>query len=277
MKLIAILIALVLEKWGGHLRPKGLVRRLSGIIAAWVQRLGDTADGPLGVFLVVVVPSLLIGGLYWLLVWVSMPLAILVAAILLFASLGGHCLKESVEKLGDMIEAGDEEGARLLASEVLGHPVESSGDALAREVSEGVLVEANELVYGVLFWFIVLGPAGSVLFRLSGSLRHVVNDKDSGLVQSSLYFHWLLAWLPARVSALGYAIAGSFGHATEHWSSTWGDYPDSNRATLISSGLGALLALEKAPPPDLLAETLALVTRAVAVWAAVVAVFILGS
>lgn len=277
MKLIAILIALALEKWGGHLRPRGLIGGLSEVLGAWVQRLGRTADGPFGIFLVVVLPSILIGALYWAAAWLSTVLAVVFAAALLFACLGGHCLKEAVEEMVEMLERGDEAGARLLAAETLGHPMTSSGDELARETSEAVLVEANERVYGVLFWFIVLGPAGAVLYRLSGSVGRVVAQRDCGLVRASMNFHWLLGWVPARLSALGYAVAGSFGHATEHWSSHWEDSPDGNRATLISSGLGALLALEKDPPQDLLTETLALVTRAVAVWAAVVAISILAS
>ena len=276
MKLIAILIALALEKWGGHLRPRGLVRRLSTLLAAWAQQFGRSADGPFGLFLVVILPSILLGALYYGIILLSKPLAVLVGAVLLFASLGGHCLKENIEQIDAMLDLGDEEGARLLGREVLGHPVDSEGEELVREVSEGLLVEANEQLYGVLFWFILLGPTGALLFRLSGSLRRVV-PQDSELIAWSLQFHWLLAWVPARVAALGYAIAGSFGHATEHWSSHWDANPDSNHATLISSGLGALLALEKDPPAGLLSEALALVTRAVAVWAAVVAILILAN
>lgn len=276
MKLIAILLALALEKWGGHLRPRGLVKRLSTVLAAWAQRLGRSADGPLGLFLVVMLPSILLGTLYQLIVWLSEPLAVLVGAALLFASLGGHCLVENIESIGAMLERGDQEGARLLGNEVLAQPLDSDGDQLTAEIAEGLLVEANEQLYGVLFWFILLGPAGALLFRLSGALRRVV-PRDGELVAWSLQFHWLLAWVPARLSALGYALAGSFGHATEHWSGHWQGATDSNRATLISSGMGALLALEKDPPEDLLAEALALVTRAVAVWAAVVAVVILTS
>jgi len=277
MKLIAILIALALEKWGGHLRPKRLIHGLSDWLTALVRRIGGVAEGGLGVFLVLAFPTLLVALIYLALNWLSGPLAILFAAVVLFASLGGHCLKEAVENMGDMLERGDSEGARIQASEIVGYPVTAQGDDLVRVAAEGILVEANDRVYGVLFWFIVLGPAGAVLFRLSGSLERVVGDPDSGLVSASNRFHWLLGWLPARLSALSYAMAGSFGHATEHWSAHWQDATDSNRATLISSGLGALLALEPNPPENLLAETLALVTRAVAVWAAAVAIFILGS
>ena len=277
MKLIAILIALALEKWGGHLRPQRLIHRLSGGLTALVRGLGRGTDGGLGVLLVLAFPVLLFAGIDYALCTLFEPLAILFAAVVLFACLGGHCLKESVEAFGDMIARGDEEGARIQASEITGRQVTEQGDALVRVASEGLLVEANERVYGVLFWFMLLGPAGAVLYRFSGSLGWVVEDPDCGLVRAANRFHWLLGWLPARLSALGYAMAGSFGHATEHWSSHWGDCPDSNRATLISSGLGALLALEPEPPPDLLAETLALVTRAVAVWAAAVALIIIGS
>lgn len=277
MKLIAILIALALEKWGGHLRPRRFIHGLSAWLTALVRRLGSSADGGFGVFLVLAFPVLLFALIDFALSAMFEPLAILFAAVVLFACLGGHCLKESVEALADMLERGDEEGARIQASEITGRRVSEQGDALIRVASEGLLIEANERVYGVLFWFIVLGPAGAVLYRLSGSMERVIDDAGCGLLQASNRFHWLLGWVPARLSAVGYAMAGSFGHATEHWSAHWQDNPDSNRAILISSGLGALLALEADPPQDLLGETLALVTRAVAVWAAAVALIILGS
>ena len=277
MKLIAILIALALEKWGGHLRPRRLIHGFSSWLTALVRRLGSRADGGLGVFLALAFPVLLFAAIDFALGVAFEPLAVLFAAVVLFACLGGHCLNESVAALADMLVRGDEEGARIQASEIIGRPVTEQGDALIKVASEGLLVEANERVYGVLFWFILLGPAGAVLYRLSGSLERVIDEAGCGLVQAANRFHWLLAWIPARLSALGYAMAGSFGHATEHWSAHWQDNPDSNRATLISSGLGALLALEPDPPDDLLAETLALVTRAVAVWAAAVALIIIGS
>jgi len=277
MKLIAILIALALEKWGGHLRPRRLVHGLSSWLTALVRRLGSHADGGIGVALVLALPVLVSGLIYLLLGWLFEPLAILFAATILFASLGGHCLKESVLAMVDMLQRDDYEGARNQAEEIVGRPITAGGDELVRIAAEGVLVEANDRVFGVLFWFILLGPAGAVLFRLSGSLERTIDDPACGLLLASNRFHWLLGWLPARLTALGYAMAGSFGHATEHWSSHGHQARDSNRATLISSGLGALLALEPSPPDALLEETLALVTRAVAVWAAAVAIFILGS
>ncbi|MEG3003301.1 MAG: cobalamin biosynthesis protein CbiB, partial [Comamonas sp.] len=75
----------------------------------------------------------------------------------------------------------------------------------------------------VLFWFAVLaalglGPAGAVFYRLTEYLSRYWSRKSvagaapaSERLQQSAKQAWLMVdWLPARMTALSFAIVGSF-------------------------------------------------------------------
>ena len=50
----------------------------------------------------------------------------------------------------------------------------------------------------------------------------------------------LLSWIPARVTALSYAVMGSFEDALHCWRRKAGMWSDISSGPLLSSGLGAL-------------------------------------
>ena len=87
-------------------------------------------------------------------------------------------------------------------------------------------MQANNRIFGVMFWFMVLGPAGAWLYRVSDLLRRraafeaarqgvPAHGGDLGSVLTDL--HGALAWMPARLAALSYALAGSFEDAVGNW------------------------------------------------------------
>jgi membrane protein required for beta-lactamase induction len=72
----------------------------------------------------------------------------------------------------------------------------------------------------------VLGPAGAWLYRVSDllrrrsafeSARQGLRRAKGDLGDSITLLHGLLAWLPARLTALSYALAGSFEDAVGNW------------------------------------------------------------
>ncbi|MEW8205650.1 MAG: regulatory signaling modulator protein AmpE, partial [Candidatus Thiodiazotropha taylori] len=97
----------------------------------------------------------------------------------------------------------------------------------------------------VLFWFILLGPLGAILYRLATWMPQsdqAAQDIDFKLNTRQLVI--ILDWLPARVTAFCYAIAGSFEDALYGWrsyqESRQSEFSDSNTGTLICTGGGAM-------------------------------------
>jgi membrane protein required for beta-lactamase induction len=283
MTLIAILISILFERFLGSLEE---MRRFDWFDALVTQvRLRPWSDGPAGAAAAVLVPVLgvlLLGALFSAVGW---PLFFLFAVLVLLYSFGPRDLEAEVEAFLEARERGDEESAFLHAGDLLGSAPVDSSRKLTRAMLETMLVEANERFLGVIFWFILLGPVGALLYRLSCHLRRSHDSEQSDFAAAARRMHHILAWLPARLTALGYALSGSFVDAMHYWREEAPKWLEDSRFILIASGFGALRyqpADDEEAPLDLaeedsyIRETLALIRRAALVWLALLAVFTLA-
>lgn len=143
-------------------------------------------------------------------------------------SLESGSLKEADEQLRDLTGKG--------AAEV-------TDAGIARATVEAVLKQGNSLVISPIFWFIVLGPFGAVLQRLSCILDMLWGHRYERFAEfgwAAARFDDLLGWIPARVTALSYALMGSFEDALHCWRRRIGAWSDINSGPLLASGFGAL-------------------------------------
>ena len=156
----------------------------------------------------------------------------------------------------------------------------NSSAGVTKRIVENIFIEANERLLAIVFWFVLLGPGGALLYRISGVMLQL-SDRESGIYEAGARLHLLLAWMPARLCAVAYALAGSFVEAIHGWRETRGSWADSSRKVLIASGFGAM----RIEPGELnddsreiepVAESMALVRRAVLVFLSVVALFTLA-
>ena len=81
----------------------------------------------------------------------------------------------------------------------------------------------------MVFWFVLLGPTGAWLFRvldlmqrravLHANQNETVNEQDeiTQVVHAILFLHRMFAWLPARLLAVGFMLAGSYEGALSAW------------------------------------------------------------
>jgi membrane protein required for beta-lactamase induction len=239
MTLIAILLALAVERFIGavdHLRSFSWFNRYW----RWLEnKLSPRPvwQGPLGVITVLLPPLLLLGLISWGLYLINPALNFLLALVVLLYSLGpadlGHQLKRYLAALAE----GDHDTA---ARELQGfHPAESGPDSLS-SILASILIQANDRIFAVLFWFVVLGPIGALLYRLSSELHHSYAEVHGRFGDSVRDLYNLLNWPSARLVALGYALAGSLVEAIEGWRHSEARQLDVNEAVLRESGLGAL-------------------------------------
>lgn len=153
-------------------------------------------------------------------------------------------LADRAQEVSESLQAGDmpvaNENLRLLAG---GDADELTEASIARAAVETVLKQGNSVVIAPLFWFIVLGPVGAVLQRLTRVLDRLWGYRSERLAE----FGWaaarlddILGWIPARVTALSYAIMGSFEDALRCWRYQVGVWSDSNSGLLLASGFGAM-------------------------------------
>lgn len=242
MALIAIILSLVLERILGSMEE---LRRFDWFVA-YCRRVAPLLarlrwlNGPLGMLLLllpllapVVVLDYYLGG-WWQL------LGLLFAVLILLYCFGPHDLEAEVEAFIDARCRGDEESACWHAAELLGDAELASSGAVSRRIMERIFIEANERLIAILFWFVLLGPAGALLYRLGSQLPPPAAADGEGIFEAGWRLQRLLGWLPARLCAIAYALAGSFVEALHGWRGVDPGWPQSSDKVLIASGFGAL-------------------------------------
>ena len=112
-------------------------------------------------------------------------------------------------------------------------------------MTEAILEQANNRIFAVIFWFIVLGPFGALLYRLASVLPKLkTSHTDMDFFIATRQLLAILDWLPARLTAFSYAVAGSFEDALFGWrsyhESRFDEFSNNASGILICTGTGAL-------------------------------------
>lgn len=102
-----------------------------------------------------------------------------------------------------------------------------------------------ERVFAVFFWFVVLGPIGALLYRLSSLYLHIESEKNPGSVNSkdkvlAQRWLWLLEWPAARALGISYAVTGNFMGCIRCWRSNLFDAHVATQHMLGNCVKGAL-------------------------------------
>lgn len=250
MNFIAVVISLLVERLlGEHERLRD--PRWYHWYAGWMhEALGGKSfwSGPVGVVILIGIPAALVGTVYSLLGGALLSILALVFSVLvLLMCLGPRELDGEVNDYIGAVEAGDDERATELAGRVTGGTPPEAGLARNRAVTEGALLQFNERAFAVLFWFVVLGPLGAVLYRVTCLARHDAVSgarPDAGFENAIQRLQGILDWVPVRLIALGFALAGSFEDALTDWKGYYEHGSDlfweRNTGVLTATGRGAL-------------------------------------
>jgi membrane protein required for beta-lactamase induction len=281
MNLISILIALAVETFYPQIQE---LRRFN-----WFYRYSDTLyqrlegqswrDGPVGIILVV--GSIIFG--VWLvdamLAGVATAFSFLFGLAVLIFTLGPRDLAMEVNEFTEAVERGDYEAGEIIATRIAGYDISGSPIEATRHVMEGILVQSNVRIFGILLWFMLLGPVGAVLFRLSCELKNHSADNESGYAAAARDLYRIMIWLPTHLVVLGFALAGSFVDTVSLWKSYNEIWKTDSEALLIESGIGAIShePHDEEGTPDLegVHQIMALVKRTLLVWLAALALLTL--
>ncbi len=260
MNFIALVISLLIERLLGeyeHLRGT----RWYDWYAGWMhEALGGKSfwSGPFGVLILVGIPAALAGIVYSLLGGALLSiLALVFSVFVLVMCLGPRELDGEVSEYIGAVEAGDAERATELAGRVVGGEPPEAGLARNRAVTEASMLQFNERAFAVLFWFVVLGPLGAVLYRVTCLARNdaVAGTRpDAGFAAAIQRLQGILDWVPVRLIALGFALAGSFEDALTDWKGYYEHGSDlfweRNSGVLLATGRGALRMGDMDDPDD---------------------------
>jgi adenosylcobinamide-phosphate synthase len=192
-----------------------------------------------------VVPLLLgVGLVDYLLEGVSPFLGWVWSVAVLYFTLGFKYFSDDAERIARLLRSGELDAARAqLIAWRGGDASQFSAEEIARVTIEQVMAASHRQMFGVLIWFVLLasfGPVGAVLFRTASILaRRWVEAQGSFGVFAQRAFH-LINWLPLRLTALTYAIAGNFEDATFCWRTQAGSWPEQEDGAVLAAGAGAM-------------------------------------
>ncbi len=209
----------------------------------------------------------------------------------LYFTLGFKYFSDNAEQIARLLRAGDLEEARAqLGAWRGGDASRFSADDVARVTLEQVMAASHRQMFGVLFWFVLLvplGPVGAVLYRTASILsRRWLASRGSfgGFAQRAFR---VVNRLPARLTALTYAIAGNFEDATYCWRTQAHTWPDAEDGVVLAAGAGAMgvklgqsvnvggetvwrpeLGSGQAPDADCIDSAVSMIWRGLVIWLA---------
>ena len=229
MSLLALLFALACERGLTHLfhlrEPRWLDRYCDAAGRLVAGRRGALVY--VAAFAIVAIPVLpVVAVSSWLGPQLLGLLQFAFTVVVLLFSFGPRDLKDEVDDYVAALERGSRDEALLCARQLLESSPTVHGAHSREAIEEAIFVQANNRVIGVIFWFAAVGAAGAWAFRVSDLLRRraaseaarQAQPREPGDLRSALStLHGILAWIPARLAAACYALAGSFEDAVGNW------------------------------------------------------------
>jgi len=217
-----------------------------------------------------------------------------VDVLVVYAALGRRSLDEHARPVARALLDGDIDGARSAVGRMVSRDTQAlDATRVAAAATESVLENGHDAVFGALFWFVLLGAPGVLLFRLANTLDAMWGYRTPRYER----FGWaaaraddVLGYLPARLTALTYAAVGHFAAAIRCWRTQAPTWDSPNAGPVMAAGAGALrvrlggaapyhgrweerpeLGEGEVPDANAIVRALRLVDRGVVAWLVVVA------
>jgi adenosylcobinamide-phosphate synthase len=315
MSFFAIALALLLEQVRPLLLGSAVHRWALAWARGCARSLdaGRSHHGWLVWATVAAVPSVLAWGLHLLLVsiwgWAGDVLAFAWHVAVLYATLGFRQFSHHFTAIRDALEAGETDRAlRLLAQWMRVDESALAKEHLLRNLMDHSVVAAHRHVFAVLGWYAVLaalglGPAGAVLYRMSelatryfhpasredpySSVYHSMGASETRAVTAGLSSPstqeavqtawWWIDYLPARMTAMGFAVVGSFEDVLEAWRQHVASHTAKNSHDgLIQAAMNAALGIKGELAVAHLRNMVGMVWRSVVLWLLLIALLTLA-
>lgn len=250
------------ESWQGQMRSLGLSPAL--------RLLPEVLLPALAVQLALELLQPLLFGLAW----------IAAATAVLLYSLGRGDLGAQSERYRSQCRRGDFEGALLYAQENLGLADAASDEARSEEevhrrVQGACVYQAHQRWFAVFFYFLLLGPAGALAYRMLQ-----LSAGNSPTAGAALFY---VDWVPGRLAAAAFVITGNFVESADELYEGF-RHPQQSTPELLYSVAMAATGQDREPLPrdnfgDFAARQneafLALIRRSAVCWVVVISVLVL--
>jgi len=284
MNLISILLGLAMEYFLGpfdRFRNNGWFDNYTNWLELRCQR-SPMWDGPVGVLFTISLPVVGLLVLSWLLGQISVVLPYILAVLVFVYSLGPN-IDTLLNNYVQALEGNIAEDVAVIEGRLYQNPDQQQHEA--NQIISSAMVRVHDYLFGVMFWFVVLGMYGALLFSVTLLLKKKFDGVRSGYAIAVDELYNILVWPSTRLLAIGFALSGSLVDTFEAWRKVDGDTFNCSQQVMVMSGLGALQYEEFQQSDDdssklrqiqLIRETQALINRTLVIWLTVLGIMTLG-
>jgi len=168
----------------------------------------------------------------------------ILSPVILYFCIAANSLKQHALLVFQALDNSDIKLAKNRVAMIVSRQTEKmTEDDVRRATIESVLENGADAIFAPIFWFIIAGPTGAILYRLSNTLDAMWGYKNPRF----LYFGWAAArfddclnWLPARLTALSYACLGYTKKSLTCWKKQANLLDSPNAGPVMTAGAGAL-------------------------------------
>jgi len=171
-------------------------------------------------------------------------LSVILNIIILYFALGAKSLKQHANNIYIPLTENNIEQAKKSTQLMVSRDTQNmTENDISKAAIESVLENGNDAIFGALFWFILAGAPGVILYRLVNTLDAMWGYRTERFI----HFGWAAAklddalnYIPARLTAFSYACIGHYKNAFFCWRTQAPAWDSPNAGPVMAAGAGAL-------------------------------------
>lgn len=256
--LIVCTLALLLDRLLGEPRRWHPLVGFGRIVTAVEKTWNTQPDRPArslfagsGALLLVTLPILAVA------VWISVVLSglwlIVAQAVVLWLAISLRGLTEHGQAVAKPLQRGDLDTARYHVSRIVSRQASAlDQQGVAAAATESMLENGADAVFASLFWLLIAGIPGVVLHRTVNTLDAMWGYRNPRFLyfgRAAARLDDILGWVPARLTALTYALLGKRTIALHCWRTQAPQWDSPNAGPVMAAGAGALNVRLGGPSP----------------------------
>ena len=165
----------------------------------------------------------------------------LFSVVVLYFAIAPRSLREHAMRV---LDAGDLHAARKAVGLMVSRDTSKlDEEGVARAAVESVLENGNDAIFAALFWYVLAGMPGILLYRLCNTLDAMWgyrNERYKKFGWAAAKLDDVLNYIPARLTALSYTMLGNGRSALSCWGSQAHAWESPNAGPVMAAGAGAL-------------------------------------
>ncbi len=243
---LMMLAAVLLDRWLGEPRRLHPLVGFGRLACGVEQALYGAAASRMSYLRGLAAASALLLPFVALAAWLQSleTIGILCSVLLLYLAIAPRSLCEHAERVSAAWANNDLPAARAAVGMMVSRDTtQLNEEGVARATVESVLENGNDAIFSALFWFAVAGAPGVLLYRLSNTLDAMWGYRNARYNE----FGWAAArlddalnFIPARLTALSYALLGHTRCALQCWRVQAASWDSPNAGPVMAAGAGAL-------------------------------------